>query len=386
MAKIERKKGAKKISAKDQIKASFMTGVSYMIPVIVAGGIIQAIGKALGGYDIATNAEKIGTIAFKINQVGVCAFLFAVPVLCAGIAFTIGDKPAIAPALAIGFLSTEIKAGFIGGLVGGFLVGYMVKWIKTWKVPSWLTGMVPILIIPVTVTLTVGAIFQFILGEPILLLTQLIEGFLYSLQGGSKFVFGAVLGGFWGVDFGGPITKIASSFATALNAEGFYASTAAKMAAGMTPPLGMAFAVLFKRSKFTQGDVDNAKAAVPLACCYITEAAIPFALKDPVRVLASTIPGAALTGGLGMILGAESPAVHGGIFVIPMMTRPLGFIAAWLIGSIFTGLVYSIIKKPLTKEELETESYANLEGRLDPESQSSIIAFVSRPFKKFVIS
>lgn len=362
MAKIERKKKAKKLTFKDQMKASFMTGVSYMIPVIVAGGIIQALGKALGGYDIATNPAMIGTYAFKINQIGVLAFTFAVPVLCAGIAYTIGDRPSIAPALAVGLLSNEIRAGFIGGLLGGFLVGYMVKWIKTWKVPSWLTGMIPILVIPVFVTLTIGAAFQFILGAPIAFITSSIEGFLNSLQGGSRFVFGAVLGGFWGIDFGGPITKIASSFATALNAEGNFASTAAKMAAGMTPPLGMAFAVLFQKRKFTRGDIENAKAAVPLSCCYITEAAIPFALQDPIRVLCATIPGAALSGGLGMVFGTESPAVHGGIFVIPMMVRPLGFIAAWLIGSLFTGLVYATIKKPLSTEEIEIEELALNEG------------------------
>lgn len=359
MTKIQRKKKIEKITWKAQVKASFMTGVSYMIPVIVAGGIITAIGKALGGYDIATNPDLVGTVAYKINLIGVEAMIFAVPVLCAGIAFTIGNRPAIAPALAIGLLSNDIKAGFIGGLLGGFLVGYMVKWIKTWKVPSWLTGMVPILIIPVLVTLTVGALFQFVLGEPIALLTKVIENFLDSLQGGSKFVFGSVLGGFWGVDFGGPITKIASSFATALNAQGNYASTAAKMAAGMTPPLGMAFAVLFNRKKFTQADVENAKAAVPLACCYITEAAIPFALQDPIRVLCSTIPGAALAGGLGMIFSTESPAVHGGVFVIPMMKNPLGFISAWIIGSVVTGLIYATIKKPLSPEDVLEEEIAS---------------------------
>ncbi|MGX6962480.1 PTS fructose transporter subunit IIC [Vagococcus xieshaowenii] len=352
MAKIERKKKQVKVKWTTQMKNSFMTGVSYMIPVIVAGGIITAIGKAIGGYDIATNPDMIGTFAYKINFIGVEAMLFAVPVLCAGIAYTIGNRPAIAPALAIGLLSQEIKAGFIGGMLGGFLIGYMVKWIKTWKVPSWLTGMVPILIIPVFVTLTVGALFQFVLGAPIALFTKVIEDFLNSLQGGSKFIFGSVLGGFWGVDFGGPITKIASSFATALNAQGNYASTAAKMAAGMTPPLGMALAVFFNKKKFTQADIENAKAAVPLSFCYITEAAIPFAMQDPIRVLCSTIPGAALTGGLGMLFKTESPAVHGGVFVIPMMTNPLGFISAWLIGSVVTGLIYATIKKPLQPAEV----------------------------------
>lgn len=356
MAKIERKpkegKVAKKASKFTQVKNAFMTGISYMIPVIVGGGIIQSIAKAMGGYQVANN---VGTIAYSINQIGVLMFALAIPVLTAYIANAICDRPGIAPGLAVGALATATGAGFLGGMIGGFLVGYLVNWIKSWKVPEWFKGLIPIMVIPVAVTFTIGCIFQFVLAGPIAYITQVIQNWLMSLQGGSKFAFGAILGAFWGTDYGGPITKIASSFATALNAQGEYYSTAAKMAAGMTPPLGLALSVIFARKKFGKADKDNAKAAIPLSCCYITEGALAFWIKDPVRCWCATIPGCAITGGLSEILGAASPAVHGGVFVIPMMTRPWAFVLSWFTGAIVTGIIYAVLKKPLTEEEIALE-------------------------------
>lgn len=323
MATIQRKqkvgKPPKKVSKLSQIKNSFMTGISYMIPVIVGGGIIQAIAKAIGGYNVAA---QTGTIGYDINEIGLLMFQMATPVLAAYIANAICDRPGIAPGLAVGALANATGAGFLGGMIGGFLVGFLVNWIKSLKVPEWFQGLVPIMVIPVVVTFVVGCLFQFILADPITYITNFIQDWLMSLRGGSKFLFGSILGAFWGVDYGGPITKIASSFATALNAQGEYYSTAAKMAAGMTPPLGLALSVLFARKKFTKADRDNAKSAVPLSCCYITEGALAFWIKDPVHCWIATIPGCAITGGVSELLGAASPAVHGGVFVIPMMTRP----------------------------------------------------------------
>lgn len=343
MNTIKRKSG-KKISRGERIKASFLTGTSYMIPVVVAGGIIQAIAKAIGGYDVA---NQVGTFAYLINQIGLCASFFTVPVLTMAIAMSIGDRPAMGPGLAIGYLADLISAGFVGGLIGGFMVGYLCLWMKKWKVPEWANGIMPILVIPVLSTLITGAVFQFIIGHPIAVLMAAFQGWLTSLQGGSKFALGAVMGTCWGIDFGGPLTKTAASFANALNADGVFGPTSVKMAAGMAPPLGMAIAVFLQKKKFTRGDIENAKVAVPLGCCYITEGAIPFALNDPVRVWCSTIPGSAIAGGLAMMLDVESPAVHGGMFVVPMMNKPLIFLMCLGIGSIITGVIYAILKKPV---------------------------------------
>ena len=338
------RKGGKKITRGERIKASFLTGTSYMIPVVVAGGIIQAIAKAIGGYDVANQA---GTFAYLINQIGVCASFFTVPILTMAIAQSIGDRPAMGPGLAIGYLANQINAGFVGGLIGGFLVGYICLWMKKWKVPNWANGIMPILVIPVFSTLVTGAIFQFVIGHPIAVLMSAFQNWLASLQGGSKFFLGAVMGTCWGIDFGGPLTKTAASFANALNADGVFGPTAVKMAAGMAPPLGMAIAVFLQKKKFSRGDIENAKVAVPLSFCYITEGAIPFALNDPIRVWCSTIPGSAIGGGLAMLLGVESPAVHGGMFVVPMMNKPLVFLMCLGIGSLITGVIYAFLKRPV---------------------------------------
>ena len=258
------RKGGKKITRGERIKASFLTGTSYMIPVVVAGGIIQAIAKAIGGYDVANQA---GTFAYLINQIGVCASFFTVPILTMAIAQSIGDRPAMGPGLAIGYLANQINAGFVGGLIGGFLVGYICLWMKKWKVPNWANGILPILVIPVFSTLVTGAIFQFVIGHPIAVLMTAFQNWLASLQGGSKFFLGAVMGTCWGIDFGGPLTKTAASFANALNADGVFGPTAVKMAAGMAPPLGMAIAVFLQKQKFSRGDIENAKVAVPLSFC-----------------------------------------------------------------------------------------------------------------------
>ena len=348
MQKIQRKSG-RKVSKGEKIKASFLTGTSYMIPAIVAGGIIQAIAKAIGGYDVA---DKVGTFAYLIHQIGACSFFFAVPVLSAAIAHSIADRPGIVPGLAIGYLANQISAGFVGGLIGGFLVGYVTLWFKKLKVPHWATGIMPILVIPVFVTLIVGSIFQFVIGQPIASAMAAFQNWLAALQGGSKFLLGAVMGTCWGIDFGGPVTKTAASFANALNADGVFGPTAVKMAAGMAPPMGMAIAVLLARHKFTQGDKENAKVAVPLSLSYITEGAIPFFLNDPIRVWCATIPGSAIAGGLSMYLNVESPALHGGIFVVPMMNKPLLFLLCLGIGSVITGVIYALLKKPIVEETI----------------------------------
>ena len=259
------------------------------------------------------------------------------------------------PGLAIGYLANQINAGFVGGLIGGFLVGYICLWMKKWKVPNWANGIMPILVIPVFSTLVTGAVFQFVIGHPIAVLMTTFQNWLASLQGGSKFFLGAVMGTCWGIDFGGPLTKTAASFANALNADGVFGPTAVKMAAGMAPPLGMAIAVFLQKKKFSRGDIENAKVAVPLSFCYITEGAIPFALNDPIRVWCSTIPGSAIGGGLAMLLGVESPAVHGGMFVVPMMNKPLIFLMCLGIASLITGVIYAFIKKPIDPDMLDDD-------------------------------
>ena len=361
MAKIERK-GTKKVSKWEKAKATFLTGTSYMIPVIVTAGFLQAIAKAIGGYDVATNPDMVGTFAYNLVQLGAGAMVMVIPVLAAAIAWAIGDKPAIAPGLAVGYLSTQvIKAGFVGGVAGGVAAGFMVLYMRKIKVPSWLNGLMNIMIIPLATTFVVGMLLYYIIGGPIAAAMAAFSAFLNSMEGGSKFMLGAVIGSCWGIDYGGPVTQTAAAFCNALNTEGIYGPTAIKMAAGMAPPIAVALTAFLNRKRFNAGDMENAKVAIPLGCCFITEGALPFFLNDPIRVWLSCIPGCALGGALAYGLGVESPALHGGIFAIPLMNKPLVFLMALGANILLATTLYSILlrinfKKDKNKVETAGEN------------------------------
>ncbi|MGN6715733.1 PTS fructose transporter subunit IIC [Anaerocolumna jejuensis] len=347
MAEIIRKSKSKK-SQFIFLKDSIMTGISYMIPIIVGGGVLQAIAKMLGGYDIATRMTEIDSLAKVIMLIGQSLMGFTVPAIAAFIAYAMADKPGIAPGLAMGAIATTLNTGFVGGLVGGILVGYLVIAAKKIKVPKALSGIMPILVIPTLVTLAAGLIMYYILGIPISAFMKLLTDFLTSLNGGSKFLFGAVIGAMICADHGGPINKTAALFVNGLNADGFFIPTSAKMCAGMTAPMGIALATfLGGKKKFSDGEREQAKSLVLLSACYVQEGVIPFLLKDPVRVCASCMTGGAITGGLCMMVGLESPAVHGGAFVIAMTSNPLLFIGFWALGACITGVLYAILRRPL---------------------------------------
>ncbi|WP_440895106.1 PTS fructose transporter subunit IIC [Amphibacillus sp. Q70] len=337
--------------SKLNIKQHIMTGISYMVPIVVAGGICMAIARIFGGAFVG---DAIDTVPWMINSIGQAAMGFVVPVLTAGIAYSIADRPGIAPGLALGFISTELRAGFLGGLLMGLIVGYFINWIKTWKVPSYMKGLMPILIIPVVSTFTTGLVFYLIIGQPIVWLQDGITNWMYSLQGGSKFILGSIVGGMMGVDMGGPINKTSSAFATSLVAEGIYGPSASRLIGGMTPALGIGISVLLRKNRFTKAEIDMAKAAFPMGLCYITEGVLPFAAADPIRVIVSSVAGSALGGGLSMLWGVESVAVHGGIFVVPAMVNPIGFLMALVIGSVTTGVLYAVLRqKPQVSEDEE---------------------------------
>ena len=355
MAEIKRKNAQKK-SQGAFIRDSLMTGISYMIPVIVAGGVIQAIAKMLGGYNIGSEMATIDTFAKVIMLIGQAMFNFCVPAVAAFTAYAMADKPGIAPGLAMGTLAGSLNTGFIGGVIGGILVGYLCMAFKKVKVPKAVSGIMPILVIPVCVTLAAGLIMYYILGTPISWFMTTLTNFLVGLSGGSKFIFGAVIGAMICVDHGGPINKTAALFVNGLNADGFLIPTSAKMCSGMTAPLGIAISTfLGGKKKFTDGEREQAKSLIILSCCYVQEGVIPFLIKDPVRVLISCCTGGAITGGLCMMFALESPAVHGGAFVIAMTSNPLLFIGLWLLGGCITGVLYALLRKPLPEGYVEEE-------------------------------
>lgn len=329
MAELQRKKQK---SVGTVCKDAIMTGISYMIPVIVGGGVITAIAKMMGGYNIGDTAAEMQTLAQVIFTIGNNLFAFAVPCLAAFIAYAIADKPGIAPGYAMGVLAGLMKTGFVGGLVGALIAGWFVLQMKKIKVPKALQGIMPIMFIPVLSTLIVGLLMWYVIGVPIAWLMGIVTGWLTALSAGSRFVLGAVIGAMIAFDNGGPVNKTAALFVNGLNADGFFIPTSAKMCAGMTSPLGIAISTVlpWSRNKFTKTEKEQALSLVILSCCYVQEGVIPFQLKDPVRLTASICVGGAITGGLCMMFGLESPAVHGGVFSVAMTSNPLLFIGLWL--------------------------------------------------------
>ncbi|MBP2652745.1 MAG: system D-fructose-specific component, Frc family [Firmicutes bacterium] len=323
-----------------------MTGVSYMLPIVVAGGLMIAVSFIFG---IEAFKEQ-GTLAEALMTIGGgSAFALMVPMLAGFIAFSIAEKPGLAPGLIGGMLATKTGAGFLGGIIAGFLAGYVVQFMKTYiKLPKNFAGLLPILIIPFVGSAVVGLLMIYVVGTPVKAIMDGFSGWLANLGAGNAALLGLVLGAMMAFDMGGPVNKAAYTFAIGLLGTGFYGPIAAVMAAGMTPPLGIWLATLLAPRKFSAEEREAGKAAGVLGISFITEGAIPFAAADPFRVIPSIMIGSAVTGALSMAFGATLRAPHGGIFVlmIPNAVGNLGmYVISLIAGTVVTALILSVVKK-----------------------------------------
>ncbi|MBT0724011.1 PTS fructose transporter subunit IIBC [Rosenbergiella sp. S61] len=324
-----------------------LTGVSFMLPMVVAGGLCIALSFAFG-----INAFKEqGTLAAALMQIGgTTAFALMVPVLAGYIAFSIADRPGLTPGLIGGMLASTLSAGFLGGIIAGFIAGYTAKLISgKLKLPQSMEALKPILIIPLVASLVTGLLMIYVVGKPVAFVMESLTHWLGTMGTANAVLLGAVLGAMQCSDMGGPINKVAYAFGVGLLSSSTYGPMAAIMAAGMVPPLAMGLATLVARRKFAKAQQEGGKAAIVLGLCYITEGAIPFAARDPLRVLPCCIVGGALTGAIAMAIGSKLMAPHGGIFVflIPGAITPvLGYIGAILAGAVVAGIAYAIIKRP----------------------------------------
>jgi PTS system fructose-specific IIC component len=324
-----------------------LTGVSYMLPMVVAGGLLIALSFVFG---IEAFKEE-GSFAAALMQIGGdAAFKLMVPVLAGYIAYSIADRPGLAPGMIGGLLASSLGAGFIGGIVAGFLAGYAAKAIARWvQLPASIEALKPILIIPLLASLFTGLVMIYIVGKPVAGMLAGLTTFLDSMGSTNAILLGLLLGAMMCVDLGGPINKAAYAFSVGLLASQSYAPMAATMAAGMVPPIGMAIATLLARHKFAQSERQAGKAAGVLGLCFISEGAIPFAAKDPLRVIPASIAGGALTGALSMYFGCKLMAPHGGLFVLLIpnaINHALLYLLAIVAGSLVTGVVYAVIKRP----------------------------------------
>ncbi|AIR89520.1 fructose-specific PTS transporter subunit EIIC [Pseudomonas cremoricolorata] len=323
-----------------------LTGVSFMLPMVVAGGLLIALSFVFG-----INAHKEpGTLPAALMMIGGdAAFKLMVPLLAGYIAWSIADRPGLAPGMIGGLLASTLGAGFIGGIVAGFLAGYSAKAIAQWvRLPTSLEALKPILIIPLLASLFTGLVMIYVVGQPVAAMLEGLTQFLDSMGTTNAILLGVLLGGMMCVDLGGPINKAAYAFSVGLLASSSYAPMAATMAAGMVPPIGLGIASFIARRKFAQSEREAGKAAFVLGLCFISEGAIPFAAKDPLRVIPASIAGGALTGALSMYFGCKLMAPHGGLFVMLIpnaINHALLYLLAIVAGSLVTALIYALIKK-----------------------------------------
>jgi PTS system fructose-specific IIC component len=357
------------------IKRWLLTGVSYMIPFVAGGGLLIALGFLLGGYDITENAGKIivennlanlptgglgaylGAVAFSI---GAASMNFLVPALAGYIAYAIADRPGIAPGFVAGAVALLMSAGFLGGLVGGLLAGGVAYGLGRLNVPRWLRGLMPVVIIPLIGSIVASGLMILVLGGPIAALMGGLNSWLSGLTGVSAILLGVILGTMMAFDLGGPVNKVAYSFAVAGLGAGTLANQApwqimaAVMAAGMVPPLAMALAsTVLSRRSFTAVERENGKAAWLLGAAFISEGAIPFAAADLFRVIPASILGGAATGALVMATGVTSQAPHGGVFVFFAIGNFGMFALSVLIGTVITAVAVVLLKRFARRRPVE---------------------------------
>ncbi len=321
-----------------------------MLPMVVAGGLLIALSFVFG----ITAFKEQGTLAAALMQIGgEAAFKLMVPLLAGYIAYSIADRPGLAPGMIGGLLASTLGAGFIGGIVAGFLAGYSAAAINRYaRLPASVEALKPILIIPLLSSLFTGLVMIYVVGKPVAGMLEALTQFLDSMGTTNAILLGVVLGAMMCVDLGGPINKASYAFSVGLLASQSYAPMATAMAAGMVPPIGMGIATLLARRKFAQSEREAGKAFV-LGLCFISEGAIPFAAKDPLRVIPASVVGGALTGALSMYFGCKLMAPHGGLFVMLIpnaINHALLYLLAIAVGSVVTGVVYAVLKRPEVAE------------------------------------
>ncbi|WP_280563210.1 PTS fructose transporter subunit IIBC [Chromohalobacter sp. 48-RD10] len=342
-------------SVKDKgVYKHLLTGVSFMLPMVVAGGLCIALSFVFG---IEAFKEE-GTLAAALMQIGGdTAFALMVPVLAGYIAYSIADRPGIAPGMIGGMLASNIGAGFIGGILAGFLAGYAAHAITRYlKLPASVESLKPILIIPLLASLFTGLVMIYIIGTPVAGLLNALTSFLDSMGSTNAVLLGLLLGGMMCVDMGGPVNKAAYTFGVGLLSSETYAPMAAIMAAGMVPPLAIGIASMLAKRKFDETEREGGKAAFVLGLCFITEGAIPFAAKDPLRVLPVCIVGGAVTGALSMYFGIQLMAPHGGLFVLLIphaVNLALLYLMSIAVGAVIAGVAYAVIKPGVSAMPVE---------------------------------
>ena len=333
-----------------QIYKHLMNGVSHMLPFVIGGGILIALAFLFDDYTIdPSNFGKNTPLAAFFKTTGDTAFGFMLPILAGYISMSISDRPGLAVGFVGGALASQGNSGFLGALVAGFAAGYLMKGLRKLfdYLPDAFEGLKPVLLYPFFGLLLMALLMTFIINPPVAAINTALTNALNSMGGSSKVILGMLLGGMMAIDMGGPINKAAYVFGTASIASGNYDIMAAVMIGGMVPPLAIALATFFFKNRFTKKEQQTTLTNVIMGLSFITEGAIPFAASDPLHILPACVAGSAVAGALSMFFNCTLMAPHGGIFVIGVISNPLGYLFALAVGSVVGMFGLALLKKPL---------------------------------------
>lgn len=336
---------ADKTDEKKGVYQHLMTGVSYMLPLVVAGGLLIAMSFMFGVEAFKDASIAMGLPKALMDIGGGSAFALMIAVFSGYVAYSIADRPGLAVGLIGGMLANSAGAGILGGIIAGFLAGYTVKFLNdVIKLPSALTSLKPILILPLMGSLIVGLLMIYAINPPVASLMSVLTDWLKSMNNANAILLGLILGAMMCTDMGGPVNKAAYTFSVGMIASEVYTPIAAAMAAGMVPPIGMAIATWIAKRKFNENQRNAGKASFVLGLCFISEGALPFVASDPARVIISSAIGGAVAGAIAMGFAIELKAPHGGLFVIPFVSQPMLYLGAIAVGSVLTGVIYALIR------------------------------------------
>ncbi|SDQ13703.1 PTS fructose transporter subunit IIC [Carnobacterium viridans] len=360
---------AKKNNILKDLQKAFNTGVSYMLPAVVVGGVFLAVALSTGTAT-DTGLEITNPFMQNLNDLGVAGFAMMIPLLAGYIAYSLAGKPGIAPAMILGFVAnnpigeSQVQTGFLGAMIMGVATGYLVKWCKTWKVPATIRTIMPILIVPIFTVFVLGIIYIYIIAVPIGAAMTWLISVLGNLQGANAILLGLLIGAMTAIDMGGPINKTATAFTLALMAEGIYSPNGAHRIAVAIPPLAMAISTFIDRKKYESEDRDLGFSALFMGLIGITEGAIPFAVKDIKRVLPAITIGSAIGGALGMINNVEALVPHGGLIILPVVNGKLWYVLSMFIGVFISVAILHFTKPNLVQDTVKEDTKKNQDVKL----------------------
>lgn len=340
---------------KDQMKniqKALLTGCSYMMPLVVAGGISFAI-SLLGGTATESGMVVANGFMANVKEIGKAGLFMMIPVMCAYVSYSIAGRPGLTPGFILGYITNNpigevgAKSGFLGALLMGIAAGYLVKWMKSWKVPNYIKPIMPILIIPLVSTFVLGVAYIYIFAVPLQLMLNWLIAFLTNLNGTNQLLFAVVIGAICEIDMGGPLSKTVTMFTIALISEGIYAPNGMYRVCPGIPPMAIMLSSLIFRNKWTDADRNAAKTAGLMGVFGLTEGAIPFAIADLKHVLPANIIGCAVASVIACLTGVESAVPHGSFITLPMVTNKVGFCVAVVVGTVVSAVIMGIFKKPI---------------------------------------